>query len=338
MIGDYMAFLSAFRFFIINFAHNIRIKLIFNSNYYNKNQKMKKFFSYFMIAMCLLGTSVVTSCGSDDDDNGSLKDLPYEADAALYELVGNHIDKIAYIELTSAGNYFIEHKSMVKSKAATMNVNDVEIPLPFTTADKNTTRAIQDNFEYGIFVKNDDGSYTLKDRSNDILTIKSEGSNNYTITLGGNNYTATRINRNSSLSGIGQICRSWKMSNVYVKWNQSLIGGINANFEEEASNYNELMKKLEKRTGFSFGSSVQNFDYVSFNNTGSYIVKTDNSIDRDYWNWTNNKLYFSKSPELGFDVTFDGSTLKLDYKMSIDMGAAGNATLEIGYEFYERLF
>lgn len=297
---------------------------------------MKKFFSYFMIAMCLLGTSVVTSCGSDDDDD-ELKALPYENDAALYELVGNHIDKIAYIELTSAGNYFIEHKSMVKSKAATINVNDVEIPLLFTTADKNTTRAIQDNFEYGTFVKNDDGSYTLKDRSNDILTIKPEGSNNYTINLGGNNYTATRVRTNSSLSGIGQICRSWKMSKVHVKSSQSLIGGINANFEEEASSYKELMRKIEKSTGFSFGNSVQDFDYVSFNNTGSYVVKTDNSIDRDYWNWSGNKLYFSKSPELGFDVTFDGSTLKLDYKMSIELGA-GTSTLEINYEFYERLF
>ncbi len=298
---------------------------------------MKKFFSYFMMAMCLLGTSVVTSCGSDDDDNEGLKDLPYEADAALYELVGNHIDKIAYIELTTAGNYFIEHKSMVKSKAATINVNDVEIPLPFATADKNITRATQDNFEYGTFTKNDDGSYTLKDRNNDILTIKPEGNNNYTITLGGNTYTATRVNRNSSLTSIGQICRSWKMSKVYYRWNQSLVGGLQTNIEEEAGSYKDLMKKLEKRTGFTYGNSIQDFDYVSFNNTGSYIVKTDNSIDRDYWNWTGNKLYFSKSPDFGYDVTFDGSTMKLDYKMTIDMGAAGTATLEMGYEFYERL-
>lgn len=297
---------------------------------------MKKFFSYFMIAMCLLGTSVVTSCGSDDDDD-ALADLPYEADAALYELVGNNIDKIAYIELTTAGNYFIEHKSMVKSKAATINVNDVEIPLPFTTAEKNITRATMDNFEFGTFTKNDDGSFTLKDKENAILTIKSEGNNNYTITLGGNTYTATRVNRNSSLSSIGQICRSWKMSKVYFKWNQTVVGGIQTSIEEEAGSYKDLMKKLEKHTGFTYGSSIQNFDYVSFNNTGSYIVKTDDSIDRDYWNWNGNKLYFSKSRDVGFDVTFDGSTLKLDNKMTIDMGAVGTVTLEMGYEFYERL-
>ena len=84
MIGDYIAFLSSFRVFIINFAENIRIKLIFNSNYYNKNQKMKKFFSYFMISLCLLGTSVVTSCSSDDDnEEDKLADLPYENEAAI---------------------------------------------------------------------------------------------------------------------------------------------------------------------------------------------------------------------------------------------------------------
>ena len=117
---------------------------------------MKKFFSYFMIAMCLLGTSVVTSCGSDDDDD-ALADLPYEADAALYKLDPN-TDRITYIELTTAGNYFIEYETMVKSKAATINVNDVEIPLPFTTANNDITRATQDNFEYGVFERNDDGS------------------------------------------------------------------------------------------------------------------------------------------------------------------------------------
>lgn len=299
---------------------------------------MKKFFSYFMIAMCLLGTSVVTSCGSDDDDNDGLKELPYEADAALYELVGNRIDKIAYIELTTAGNYFIEHKSMVKSKPATINVNDVEIPLPFTTAEKNITRATQDNFEYGTFTKNDDGSFTLKDRNNDILTIKSEGSNNYTITLGGNTYTATRVNRNSSLSNIGQICRSWKMSKVYFRWNQSVVGGIKTSIEEEAGNYKDLMKKLEKYPGVTYANSIQNFEYMSFNNTGSYIVKNSDSIDRNYWNWSNNKLYFSNNSDFGWDITFDGSTMKMDFSMPIDMGPAGTATLEIGYEFYERLF
>lgn len=295
---------------------------------------MKKFFSYFMIAMCLLGTSVVTSCGSDDDDD-ELKALLYENDAALYE-VDYNTDKIAYIELTAAGNYFIEYKTMIKSKAATINVSDVEISIPFATADKNITRATQDNFEYGTFVKNDDGSYTLKDRNNDILTIKQENGR-YTITLGGTTYTATRVNRNSSLSSIGQICRSWKMSKVYYRWNQSLIGGLQTSIEEEAGSFKDLMKKLENRTGFTYGNSIQDFDYVSFNNTGSYIVKTENSIDRDYWNWSGNKLYFSKSPDFGYDVTFDGSTLKLDYKMTIDMGAAGTATLEMGYEFYERL-
>ena len=294
---------------------------------------MKKFFSYFMMAMCILGTSVVTSCGSDDDED-ELKALPYEADAALYELDYN-TDKIAYIELTSAGNYFIEYKTMIKSKAATINVSDVEISIPFATADNNITRATQDNFEYGTFVKNDDGSYTLKDRNNDILTIKSEGNNNYTITLCGNTYTATRVNRISSLSSIGQICRSWKINKVHIKMEINIMGMKTA-IDEEASSYKDLMKKLQKYAGTSY-ENVENIDYISFNRSGSYVVKTESSIERNYWTWSGNKLYFSNSGNVGWDVSFDGSTMKMDYKNSAET-AAGSTSLEMHYEFYERLF
>ena len=221
---------------------------------------MKKFFSYFMIAMCLLGTSVVTSCGSDDDDD-ELKALPYENDAALYE-VDYNTDKIAYIELTSAGNYFIEYKTMIKSKAATINVSDVEISIPFATADKNITRATQDNFEYGTFVKNDDGSYTLKDRNNDILTIKQENGR-YTITLGGNTYTATRVQNVANFPSVSQICRSWKMNKVHIKMEINIMGMKTA-IDEEASSYKDLMKKLQKYAGTSY-ENVENIDYISFN-------------------------------------------------------------------------
>ena len=296
---------------------------------------MKKFFSYFMIAMCLLGTSVVTSCGSDDDDD-ELKALPYEADAALYELDYN-TDKIAYIELTSAGNYFIEYKTMIKSKAATINVNDVEFSLPFATANKNITRATQDNFEYGTFVKNDDGSYTLKDRNNDILKIKSIGNDKYEITLGGNPtpYTATRVQNVANFPSVSQICRSWKMNKVHIKMEINIMGMKTA-IDEEASSYKDLMKKLQKYAGTSY-ENVENIDYISFNRSGSYVVKTESSIERNYWTWSGNKLYFSNSGNVGWDVTFDGSTMKMDYKNSAET-AAGSTSLEMHYEFYERLF
>ena len=63
---------------------------------------MKKFFSYFMISLCLLGTSVVTSCSSDDDDNeDKLADLPYENEAAVYQVTEE--STIEYFELTSDG-------------------------------------------------------------------------------------------------------------------------------------------------------------------------------------------------------------------------------------------
>ena len=293
---------------------------------------MKKFFSYFMMAMCLLGTSVVTSCGSDDDDD-ALADLPYEADAALYEVDFN-TDKIAYIELTSAGNYFIEYKTMIKSKAATINVSDVEISIPFATADKNITRATQDNFEYGTFVKNDDGSYTLKDRNNDILTIKQENGR-YTITLGGTTYTATRVQTVANFPSASQICRSWKMNKVRFKMEMNIMGMKTA-IDEEASSYKDLMKKLQKYAGTSY-ENVENIDYISFNRSGSYVVKTETSIDRSYWTWSGNKLYFSNSGNVGWDVTFDGSTMKMDYKMSAET-AAGSTSLEMHYEFYERIF
>ena len=294
---------------------------------------MKKFFSYFMIAMCLLGTSVVTSCGSDDDDD-ELKALPYEADAALYKLDDN-TDRLVTIELTAAGNYFIEHETAVKSKAATINVNDVEISIPFATADKNITRATMDNFEYGVFERNDDGSYTLKDRNNDILTIKSLNNDIYEITLGGRTYTATRARRVATFPSAGQLCRSWKMSKVHIKMEMNIMG-MKTSIDEEASSYKDLMKKLQKYAGTSY-ENVEDIDYISFNNTGSYVVKTESLMDRGYWSWSGNKLYFSNSGNVGWDVTFDGSTMKMDYKMSAET-AAGSTSLEMNYEFYERLF
>ena len=168
----------------------------------------------------------------------------------------------------------------------------------------------------------------------DILTIKQENGR-YTITLGGNTYTASRVNRVANFPTASQICRSWKMNKVRFKMEMNIMGMKTA-IDEEASSYKDLMKKLQKYAGTSY-ENVEDIDYISFNNTGSYVVKTETSIDRSYWTWSGNKLYFSNSGNVGWDVTFDGSTMKMDYKMSAET-AAGSTSLEMHYEFYERLF
>lgn len=293
---------------------------------------MKKIFSYFMISMCLLGTSVVTSCGSDDDDTpATLSTLPYEADAAVYELDSNS-DKIAYVELTTAGNYFLEYKTMVRSNAL-YKVNDMEIYLPFAKR-STTTRGTKDNFEYGTFTKNSDGTYQLKDK-NTTLKIETDGSR-YKITIGDKAYSASKLNKKSSFADINKLCRSWRVKKIYYKFDTKIMGA-STHIEEEASNYKDLANKLSKyETSTEFGD-IEDIDYITFSNTGTCIVKTDSSIDRSYWQWSNGKILLDNDTSNGLKLTFEGATMKLDYEISLSYGDAGSASVAIGYELYETL-
>ena len=304
MIGDYIAFLSGFRFFIINFAENIRIKQIFNSNYYNKNQKMKKFFSYFMISLCLLGTSVVTSCSSDDDDKDeSLPELKFQSDAAIYQLEGN-MEDIQYIELTTAGNYIIQYNGMAPSSSVSMK-----------------------NFECGTFTKVDN-SYQLEGK-NTTLKIEPSGAG-YTITLGEKSYTAVKVGSIASFTKENQmekICRSWRVKKVYANISSSVLKNPVA---VTASNSKELLKKLNDEYSLPYFVEL---DYICFSNTYkyndrlSYVGKTDDSIKRSVWQWNNSKIILDESGEQ-INVTFEGTTMKFDHK-TLD----GSTTIEWGYEF-----
>ena len=308
MIGDYIAFLSGFRFFIINFAENIRIKLIFNSNYYNKNQKMKKFFSYFMISLCLLGTSVVTSCSSDDDDKEEgLPELPYLSDAAIYQVdEENNNEEIVYIELTSAGNYFINYVD---------------------GAPEGSSVAMK-RFECSTFTKNSDGTYQLNGK-NVALKIESAGSNKFNITLGDKSYTATKAGTGSkaSFANADKICRSWKVKKAYAEIKELTMPEP---LKVSADNYKQLTDRLneQKRVLPYF----EELDYISFSNTYKdsshlwYVGKTDSSIARGVWQWDNGKIKLGDSSK-SIDVTFEGSTMKLSHT-TVD----GSTTIKWEYE------
>ena len=315
MIGDYIAFLSGFRFFIINFAENIRIKLIFNSNYYNKNQKMKKFFSYFMISLCLLGTSVVTSCSSDDDDKEEgLPELPYLSEAAIYQ-IDDLKDDISFIELTTAGNYFIQYIDMA----------------PESSVSKK-------NFQGGNFTKKSDGIYQLNGLDKD-LKIESAGGK-YNITLGDKTYTATKMGSTASFSHSNDICRSWKVKKATANINgPDLINPIEIN----ASNYKDLKKKLEENNRVKPEGFID-IDYISFSNTYkyadhlSYVVKTDETISRGEWQWKANKeggmINFNDAKDINtyeelqfMSVLFEGTTMIISYE-----AANGSTTTKLTYE------
>ena len=287
---------------------------------------MKKIFSYFMISMCLLGTSVVTSCGSDDDEPDTLSKLPYEAEAAVYEIT-NYDSNISYIELTTAGNYYIIHKSFAESKPLSITVNDVELPLAFTS-NESVTRARKNNFWYGTYEKNADGSFKLKDE-NATLTIQSAGSGLYNITLNDKTYEAKKLDRRASFAKATDICRSWRLKKVKVEVIAS--GIIKTNISEEASNYTDLMNKLAKNPAITF-PTVENIEYVSFSNTYMYVVKTSSTIFYNFWKWDNNKLYLNSNSEIGYDVTFEGSTMKFKNSKSDD-----SASMTVEYEFSETL-
>ena len=286
---------------------------------------MKKIFSYFMISMCLLGTSVVTSCGSDDDEPETLSKLPYEADAAVYEIT-NFDSDIAYIELTTAGNYFINHKSYAESKPLSMFVNDVEFPLAFTS-NEPVTRAKKNNFWYGTYEKNSDGSYKLKDE-NATLKITSAGNGLYNLTLNDKTYEGKKLDKRATFARATDLCRSWRLKKVKVEVDAT--GIITTHISEEASNYTDLMNKLAKNPAIKF-PTVEDIEYVSFSNTYMYVVKTNSSIYHKFWKWDNNKLYLNNN-EIGYDVTFEGATMKFKNSKSDD-----SASMTVEYEFTETL-
>jgi hypothetical protein len=113
--------------------------------------------------------------------------------------------------------------------------------------------------------------------------------------------------------------------------------GASTHIEEEASNYKDLANKLSKyETSTEFGD-IEDIDYITFSNTGTCIVKTDSSIDRSYWQWSNGKILLDNDTSNGLKLTFEGATMKLDYEVSLSYGDAGSASVAIGYELYETL-
>lgn len=320
-------------------------KITNNINYTNSIFTMKRLFSYLMIFACLLGTAVVTSCSSDDDDK-ELSALPFESDAALYHLENNPLDYV-YLELTTAGNYFIESTRMMQSKSKVVTINNLELPLLFVN-DEPATRATKKNFEYGTYKKNDDGTYTLNDRNKAILEIKPITNSRYTITITEGDkiyeFTATRESRTYNSANVNKICRSWRLKKVYLNMKVNVMG-VKTDITEEASNYNDLMKKLSKNIGSDYTETVEELDYISLNSTGSMIVKTDTNIRSGHWKWDekSSTLYLTKGyatssiAEIGYNVSFSGNNMKWDYAMNIDNGNAGSSSISIGYEFYETL-
>lgn len=266
---------------------------------------MKKFFSYFMISLCLLGTSVVTSCSSDDDDKeDKLPELPYVADAAIYHLEDNK-EGITYIELTTAGNYFIQYEDGAPKSSVSMK-----------------------RFECGTFTKNsEDNTYQLEGK-NTTLKIEHAGGD-YNIILGDKPYPAMKKGTPASLtsgSPLEQICRSWKVKNVYVNIDSSVLKPFNT----KSSNYKDLEKQIDDN-GYVLPYFVA-LDYISFSSTYwyndclSYVGKTDDTIGRSVWQWKNNAIILDESGKQ-INVTFEGSTMKLSHK-TVD----GSTTIEWGYE------
>ena len=259
---------------------------------------MKKFFSYFMIFMCLLGTSVVMSCSSsDDEEEDKLPDLQYLNDAAIYQLQDNK-DMISYVELTTAGNYFIQYLTMAPSSSSAIA-----------------------NFEFGSYTKNSDGSYQLNQKN---TTLKINGN---TITIGDDTYTATKVGLKASFADASKICRTWRTKKVSANISSSVLKPI----EVSASNYKDLENKIDQN-GYKL-PYFEKIDYVCFSNTYmygdhlSYIAKVDNTIARKVWQWKNGKVNLNDESQ-DITVTFEGSTMKFSHT-TID----GSTTIQWVYEF-----
>jgi hypothetical protein len=279
---------------------------------------MKKFFSYFMVFMCLLGTSVVTSCSSSDDDKkDELPELPYLSDAAIYQLdEENNNEEIVYIELTTAGNYFIQYVG---------------------GAPENSPVAMK-RFECSTFTKKSDGTYQLNGK-NVTLKIESAGGNKYNITLGDKTYTATKAGTGkASFADANNICRSWRVKKAYAEIKELTMPEP---LKVSASNYKELTNKLtEQKRVLPYFVEL---DYISFSNTKKdsnhlwYVGKTDSSISRGVWQWKSSPegglVNFDDAKdensgvEQNIDVTFVGSTMKLSHTT-----ANGSTTITWEYE------
>ena len=262
---------------------------------------IKKFFSYFMVFACLLGTSVVTACSSDDDDEeDKLPELQYLNDAAIYQVEDNK-DMIAYIELTTAGNYFIEYKTMAPTSPS--------------------SNAIA-NFEFGSFTKNtSDGTYQLNQKG---TTLKIDGN---TITLGDNSYTATKVGAKATLVNADNICRSWKVKKVSAKIQSP---NMKEPILATESNYKRLLEIVDQKNGaFEYFEEI---DYICFSNTYMYdghlscITKSDNAIARKVWQWKNGEININDAKQ-NISVTFEGSKMKLSHTT-----INGSSTTEWEYE------
>lgn len=299
----------------------------------------------------------ITSCSSDDDDEGNapskFEEPLYKADAAKFTVTDGS-SEIKSIELTEAGNFIIRLNNAAnyapkteKPLARLLKKNIMISPYLAAEADKSATRAeivVWSDILYGKYTKTGDNEYTLDGYGT--LTVVSEGGSAYSLRIKKTDGVTVDLEANKagtpeSGSMTDNLCRTWNIDGFryYIRINGKTY------FDETSSSIEELTEKLNKwmqemDPDYTEDDSEILFEYEPkqfvFSKSGTYMVLyTNDMLAVSTWRWgdqSNGILEYSWNPD-----TFDDSDLSGEAKIEFSNNklfiTEGNSESEDGITF-----
>lgn len=263
--------------------------------------------------LALLATFSLASCSSDDDDNVANIEQPakYADKAARYVISGN--GQYNSIELTESGNYLIEKGSNYTSRAAV-----AEMPAKKRTSLLSKTRRAKaqstrssnwDNYWYGTYTLNSDGSFNLKDFGK--LEVKVDVSGQCSLVLTPKDkepVTLSAQKQQKSVEGMtAKLCRTWQ----FDSWRLVLVDKNGKTLiDHTASNDASMTKWLynwEKKNDPDFdeeewywededGKKIYYWEDPDeleetfiFTQSGTYLIVNDDELEVCLWRWLDEK-------------------------------------------------
>ena len=250
--------------------------------------------------LCLGGLS---ACSSDDgpgDDGGDGGDPIENADAARYEITDANAD-ISFIELTEGGQYFVggdeddyDAKPMLARRAA-----------------QRADYGHADGLYYGDYTKGANGEFVLNGYGTLTVTKNGETYEMKIVPVGSTtpkSYSARKATSTEPISTTAKnLCRTWKFQSVALLYK----AGSYTIFDFKANSMRELytkmkakMKELASKNGEEWtqededksnGEIAHAYELqperLTFTGSGSmYIRFGDNSVEREKWRMSGNKL------------------------------------------------
>ena len=262
---------------------------------------MKKIFFFMLAVIISLTAGMMVSCGSNDNDDnneGTVGELPYVAQAAKYN-ISSSSSEWKSIELTEGGRFIAIKKGYTSGAKAATRANDSDNGIVF-----------------GRFTF-DGTTYTLNGFGTMRVTAGANGSFQLSLTINGTSQTvnATKEETIPSSSLTDFICRTWTITQFRLIYKQN---GETV-FDGSASSGQGIVDQFYKKLGRDW-EFVGDWDpiedlcyeqprFITFSHSGSYLVTYSNGETwANSWRWLDESKGTAQYDDSG-DGDYEGTSI-----------------------------